>query len=54
VDKRGGQRLGQRLAWARVVTDWIQRQGQQALIPCIGSGQTEMEMGMDRGTGVVT
>jgi len=54
VDERKGQRFGQRLAWARVVTDWIQQQGQQVLIPCIGSGQTKMEMEADRGIGVVT
>ena len=49
-----GQRFGQRLAWAGVATNWIQRQGQRALIPCIGSGQVEMETETDKGTGVVT
>jgi len=44
----------QRLARARVVTDWIQRQGQRALIPCVGSGQVETETETDKGTGVVT
>jgi len=48
VDKREGQRFGQRLALARVVTNWIQWQGQWALIPCIGSNQTEMETEMDK------
>jgi len=54
MDEGRGQRFGQRLAQAGVVTDWIQRQGQQALIPCVGSGQVETEMETDKGTGVVT
>ena len=41
-------RFGQRLARAGVATNWIQRQGQWALIPCVGSGQTEIEMEMDK------
>ena len=49
-----GQRFGQRLAWAGVATDWIQQQGQRALIPCIGSGQVETETETDKETGVVT
>jgi len=49
-----GQRFGQRLAQAGVATDWIQRQGQQVLIPCVGSGQVETETETDKGTGVVT
>jgi len=54
TDKGRGQRFGQRSAWAGVATNWIQRQGQRALIPCVGSGQVEMEMETDKGTGVVT
>jgi len=56
TDEGRGQRFGQRLAQAGVATDWIQRQGQRALIPCVGSGQveTEMETETDKGTGVVT
>jgi len=54
MDESRGQRFGQRLARAGVVTNWIQRQGQQVLIPCIGSGQTKAEMETDKGTGVVT
>jgi len=54
TDKGRGQRFGQRLAQAGVATDWIQRQGQRALIPCIGSGQVETETETDKGTGVVT
>ena len=46
--------FGQRLARARVATNWIQRQGQRALIPCVGSGQVETETETDKGTGVVT
>jgi len=45
---------GQRLARAGVATNWIQRQGQRALIPCVGSGQVETETETDKGTGVVT
>ena len=56
TDEGRGQRFGQRLARAGVVTDWIQRQGRRALIPCVGSGQVEMETEMEtgKGTGVVT
>jgi len=54
TDEGRGQRFGQRLARAGVATDWIQRQGQQVLIPCIGSGQVETETETDKGTGVVT
>jgi len=43
TDERWGQRFGKRLAWARVATDWIQWQGQQVLIPCVGSDQMEMD-----------
>ena len=49
-----GQRFGQRLAWAGVATNWIQRQGQQVLIPCVGSGQVGTETEIDKETGVVT
>ena len=49
MDEGRGQRFGQRLAWAGVATDWIQRQGQRALIPCVGSGQVETETETDRG-----
>jgi len=35
------------------VTDWIQQQGDRALIPCVGSGQAETEAETD-GTGVET
>jgi len=54
TDEGRGQRFGQRLARAGVATDWIQRQGQRALIPCVGSGQVETETETDKGTGVVT
>jgi len=54
TDEGRGQRFGQRLAWAGVATDWIQQQGQRALIPCVGSGQVETETKTDKGTGVVT
>jgi len=39
ADKGEGQRAGQGISPAGVETDWIQRQGGQALIPCVGSGQ---------------
>ena len=54
TDEGRGQRFGQRLARAGVATDWIQQQGQRALIPCVGSGQVETETETDKGTGVVT
>jgi len=54
TDEGRGQRFGQRLVQDGVATDWIQRQGQRALIPCVGSGQVETEMETDKGTGVVT
>jgi len=54
MDEGRGQRFGQRLARARVATNWIQQQGQRALIPCIDSSQVEMETETDKGTGVVT
>jgi len=54
TDEGRGQRFGQRLARAGVATNWIQRQGQRALIPCVGSGQVETETETDKGTGVVT
>ena len=44
---------GQGFSPARVGTDWIQRQGDRALIPCVGSGQAETEAETD-GTGVET
>jgi len=37
--KEEGRGLDKRLVWLELVTTWIQRQGQCALIPCIGSGQ---------------
>jgi len=39
ADEGEGQGAGQGISPAGVETDWIQRQGGQALIPCIGSGQ---------------
>jgi len=39
ADEGEGQRAGQGISPAGVETDWIQRQGGRALIPCIGSGQ---------------
>ena len=54
TDEGRGQRFGQRLAQAGVANNWIQQQGQQVLIPCIGSGQVETETETDKGTGVVT
>jgi len=39
ADEGEGQRAGQGISLARVETDWIQRQGGQVLIPCVGSGQ---------------
>ena len=39
ADKGEGQRAGQGISPAGVETNWIQRQGGRALIPCVGSGQ---------------
>ena len=39
TDEGEGQRAGQGISPAGVETDWIQRQGGRALIPCVGSGQ---------------
>jgi len=39
ADEGEGQRAGQGISPAGVETDWIQRQGGRALIPCVGSGQ---------------
>ena len=39
ADEGEGQRAGQEISPARVETDWIQRQGDRVLIPCVGSGQ---------------
>ena len=39
ADEGEGQRAGQGISPAGVETDWIQRQGCRALIPCVGSGQ---------------
>jgi len=39
TDEGEGQRAGQGISPAGVETDWIQRQGCRALIPCVGSGQ---------------
>ena len=39
ADEGEGQRAGRGISPAGVETDWIQRQGGQALIPCVGSGQ---------------
>ena len=39
ADKGEGQRAGQGISPAGVETNWIQRQGGQALIPCVGSSQ---------------
>jgi len=39
--RRRRAEAGQGFSPARVGTDWIQRQGDRALIPCIGSGQAE-------------
>jgi len=42
--KEKGRGLDKGIVRPELVTDWIQRQGGQALIPCIGSGQDgEME-----------
>jgi len=54
TDEGRGQSFGQRLAQAGVATDWIQQQGQRALIPCVGSGQVETETETNKETGVVT
>jgi len=39
MDEGEGQRAGQGISPAGVETDWIQRQGCRALIPCVGSSQ---------------
>jgi len=39
ADEGEGQRAGLGISPAGVETDWIQRQGGRALIPCVGSGQ---------------
>jgi len=39
ADEGEGQRAGKGISPAGVETDWIQRQGGRALIPCVGSGQ---------------
>ena len=49
TDEGGEQRAGQQISLARVETDWIQQQGGQALIPCVGSGQaTKVETDRER------
>jgi len=37
--KGEGRGLDKRLVWLEMETAWIQRQGCQALIPCVGSSQ---------------
>jgi len=49
TDKGKGQRLDKKLVQLELGTNWIQQQGDQVLIPCIGSGQVEMETETDRG-----
>ena len=39
ADEGEGQRAGLGISPAGVETDWIQRQGGRALIPCVGSSQ---------------
>ena len=39
ADEGEGQRAGQGISPAGVETNWIQRQGGRALIPCVGSSQ---------------
>ena len=51
TDKGEGQGAGQGFSPAGVETDWIQRQGGRALIPCVGSSQAETEAETD-GIGV--
>jgi len=47
--KDKGRGLDKELVRPELVTAWIQRQGDRALIPCVGSGQVETD-----GTGVET
>jgi len=51
--RRRKAEAGQGFSPAGVGTDWIQRQGDRALIPCVGSGQAETEAETD-GMGVET
>ena len=46
--KEEGRGLDKKLVWLELVTTWFQRQGQCALIPCVGSGQ---EVGDGNGDG---
>jgi len=46
LDKEG-QRLNKELVQLELETNWIQQQGDQVLIPCIGSSEVETEMETD-------